>query len=85
LTFREVLEARFTATKFRDGYDQDEVDSLLDRVADALRPVHERRVPTPITRREVTGARFRATRWREGYDEAEVDAFLVRAADSLPG
>ena len=29
----DIVNARFAATKFRDGYSQDEVDDLLDRVA----------------------------------------------------
>jgi DivIVA domain-containing protein len=31
-----VRRARFTATKFRTGYDQDGVDDFLDRLAAAL-------------------------------------------------
>lgn len=37
LTADDVLRAKFQATKFRDGYDQDEVDDLLDEVVQALR------------------------------------------------
>ena len=33
----DVLAAKFQATKFREGYDQDEVDELLDLVVAALR------------------------------------------------
>jgi DivIVA domain-containing protein len=29
---RVVLKSRFAQTKFRQGYDQDEVDRLLDRI-----------------------------------------------------
>lgn len=36
LTADDVLNARFQATKFREGYDQDEVDAFLDRVVEAL-------------------------------------------------
>ncbi len=36
LTAEEVLHVKFTATKFREGYDQDEVDDFLDRVVATL-------------------------------------------------
>jgi DivIVA domain-containing protein len=84
LTVTDVLNARFAVTKFREGYDQDQVDLLLDRVADALRPSHERRFPTAITRQEVQDSRFKATKFRAGYDQHHVDDFLDRAAASLP-
>ena len=32
LTAADVLNHKFSATKFREGYDQDEVDAVLDRV-----------------------------------------------------
>ena len=32
LTPEEILSKRFQTTKFRDGYDQDEVDDFLDEV-----------------------------------------------------
>lgn len=84
LTLSDVLDARFAVTKFRAGYDQDQVDLLLDRVADALRPAHERRFPTAITRQEVQDSRFKATTFRAGYDQHHVDDFLDRAVASLP-
>jgi DivIVA domain-containing protein len=36
VTRADVLAVTFPATRFREGYDQDEVDDLLDRVAEAL-------------------------------------------------
>jgi DivIVA domain-containing protein len=33
----EVREARFGSTKFRRGWDQDEVDDYLDRIIETLR------------------------------------------------
>ncbi len=32
MTPDDVLNVKFAATKFRDGYDQDEVDAFLDRL-----------------------------------------------------
>src|SRR5690606_28931633 len=37
LTADDVLNKKFQATKFREGYDQDEVDDFLDEVANTLR------------------------------------------------
>ena len=37
LTADDVLNKKFQATKFREGYEQDEVDSFLDHVVETLR------------------------------------------------
>lgn len=43
LTPEEVISKRFASTKFRGGYDQDEVDDFLDRVVVELRRLeHEK-------------------------------------------
>jgi DivIVA domain-containing protein len=39
LTADDVLNKKFQATKFREGYDQDEVDDFLDDVVNTLRGV----------------------------------------------
>ena len=39
LTAEEVLNKKFQATKFREGYDQDEVDDFLDEVVNTLRNI----------------------------------------------
>ncbi|ROS28224.1 DivIVA domain-containing protein [Cellulomonas sp. PhB150] len=39
LTADEVLNKKFQATKFREGYDQDEVDDFLDEVVNTLRDI----------------------------------------------
>ncbi|MCV2393413.1 DivIVA domain-containing protein [Actinotalea sp. M2MS4P-6] len=40
LTADDVLNKKFQATKFREGYDQDEVDDFLDEVVNTLREVY---------------------------------------------
>ncbi len=68
LTPEQVVEKRFQATKFREGYDQDEVDDFLDEVVAELRRLNaendelraklaacERRVGE-LTRSTATGA-----------------------------
>ncbi|MGV8965461.1 MAG: DivIVA domain-containing protein [Cellulomonas sp.] len=39
LTADDVLNKKFQATKFREGYDQDEVDDFLDDIVNTLRAV----------------------------------------------
>ncbi|MDX2341832.1 DivIVA domain-containing protein [Micrococcus sp. M4NT] len=40
LTWEDVLNKQFQHTKFREGYDQDEVDDFLDAVAEELKRLH---------------------------------------------
>ncbi|MGO1174184.1 MAG: DivIVA domain-containing protein [Actinomycetaceae bacterium] len=40
LSADDVLNKKFEATKFREGYNQDEVDDFLDEVVDTLRAVY---------------------------------------------
>ncbi len=75
------LTARITEVRFnpvlRHGYDQGEVDALLDRLGEAAaagRPL------APLCR----AARFSAVRLREGYDQGEVDAFLAELSGDAP-
>ena len=37
LTADDVLNKKFQPTKFREGYDQDEVDEFLDQIVEAMR------------------------------------------------
>ena len=84
LTGAEVRAARFQATKFREGYDQAEVDDLLDRLAAALDDAAAGR-PAGLTADDVLAARFQSTKYREGYDQDEVDDFLDEAVRALRG
>ncbi|MGG5257706.1 DivIVA domain-containing protein [Phycicoccus avicenniae] len=80
----EVLDAKFTQTQFAEGYDEREVDGLLDAVVTALRH-HESGSGADgvLTSAAVRGATFTPTRMRRGYAAADVDALLERAADAL--
>lgn len=85
LTSDEVLRSTFTQTQFRDGYDEGQVDDLLDAVAEALR-AHEEAGPPPrrpLTAADVRASRLSVTRMRRGYEMGEVDALLERAAEAL--
>lgn len=86
LSADDVLNAKFQATKFREGYDQDEVDDFLDLVVSTLRAREGGpATPRPLTAQDVAGQRFQATKFREGYDQDEVDAFLDRVVEALGG
>jgi DivIVA domain-containing protein len=62
------------------GYDEDEVDTFLDLVEQALAGA---RTMTPD---EVAAARFGKGRFtRRGYDQPQVDAFLDRVRAALAG
>jgi DivIVA domain-containing protein len=81
LSETDVLNKRFQTTKFRRGYDQDNVDDFLDEVVATLRGDAAR----PVTADDVRGAHFAPTRFREGYDPAEVDEFMDLVLETLAG
>ena len=69
----DISSLSFTRTSFRTGYDQHEVDQLVDRIAANLAlPLAERTLHAP----EVTAASFTSTTFRAGYDVDEVDHVL---------
>ena len=84
LTAYDVLNQKFSATKFREGYDQDEVDGFLDRVMATLQGLERgESVPDAVTAEEVGTVTFQSSRFREGYDQDEVDRFLDRVREQL--
>jgi DivIVA domain-containing protein len=52
LTPDDVVNKRFQPTKFREGYDQDEVDDFLDEVVEELRRLNKENddVGAPLAR-----------------------------------
>lgn len=77
LTTGDVVYAQFKTVKFTEGYDEDEVDEFLDKVALALEiPWDE---PQSMLPDDIRNRVFTTTRLREGYDMDEVDSFLDRA------
>jgi len=85
LTPEDVVNKRFQATKFREGYDQDEVDDFLDEVVNELRRLGEEneelRSKLGACERRV-GELSRATVARDG--EAEPAAPVMAAAPPAP-
>ncbi|WP_186329382.1 DivIVA domain-containing protein [Agrococcus jejuensis] len=80
----EIVEQMFSTTRFRAGYDQDQVDHWLDGVVATMRQhlagSHE---AGPIRADDVAAVQFTQTRFRDGYDMAEVDDFLDRVHATL--
>jgi DivIVA domain-containing protein len=85
LRAQDVDTTTFTQTQFREGYDEREVDDLLEDVAATLRR-YESGSPAGGFRMDSTGlaaVRLATTKYRRGYDHAEVDAFLADVAHTL--
>jgi DivIVA domain-containing protein len=79
----DVRNVSFSSTKWREGYDHDEVDDFLDRVEAQLRYDGSGRSVKPLTAEAVIDQKFRATKFRPGYDQDEVDDFLDRIVTEL--
>ena len=76
----DVRLVRFRATRFRRGYDQDEVDDFLDLIDTALRSTS---ITRQLSARHVRRKKFTKTFVRGGYDIDEVDTFLDRVIDEF--
>jgi DivIVA domain-containing protein len=66
-----INKKRFSTIRLRPGYDEEEVDALLDAVRDTFLGAGTRRTAT-----EVRSSKFTATRLCPGYGEEEVNNFL---------
>jgi DivIVA domain-containing protein len=80
----DVNPSTFTTTRFREGYDTDEVDSFLARVKTTLE-AYERRSGgfAGITAAQVVTTRFQPTKYRLGYNQDQVDALLDQVVTAL--
>ena len=96
LTAQNVMDAKFQpGSKFGEGYEQDEVDELLDDVAQTLRaweasaadgaPRLDGAPPGALTSEAVasTSTKLRVTRFRNSYERDPVDELLNRVVETL--
>ncbi|GAA4288818.1 DivIVA domain-containing protein [Georgenia daeguensis] len=84
LTADAVLMTKFQPTRFREGYDQDQVDDFLDTVTEILRSYEAGGPLDAVAAAELCRtARFQPTKLREGYDQQQVDALLARLAQQF--
>jgi DivIVA domain-containing protein len=67
---QRIQNAEFRTTRLSPGYDEKEVDNLLDRLVSILR---ESGLPDPEELRDV---QFTTRRLRPGYDMKDVDGLL---------
>jgi DivIVA domain-containing protein len=80
LTPEDVVNKRFQATKFREGYDQDEVDDFLDEVVVELRRLNQE---NEELRQRLAAAEARASEASKGAPAAPAPA-AVYAAPAAP-
>ena len=83
MSAQDVAQKRFSTTRWREGYDQDEVDAFLDRAQATLAALEQGRAGSGLTPEDVVSMRFRPTRFRPGYAQDEVDDFLDEVVVAL--
>ena len=86
LTSQDVLNKKFSATRFSEGYEQDEIDEFLDEITETLRAWEKRTAAGAsqsadapsgmLTSQDVLNKKFSVGKFFEGYEQSEVDAFL---------
>ena len=72
-----IQNAKFRATRLSPGYDEQEVDNLLDRLVAILR---ESALPDPEELRQV---QFTTRRLRPSYVMQDVDNVLLEIAEAV--
>ena len=84
LTPDDIVLAQFATTRFRPGYDPDEVDRLLDEVVATMRAHASGADPSGLPRAsDLASVFFTQTRFRDGYETSEVDDLLDRVQATL--
>ncbi|RNL84408.1 DivIVA domain-containing protein [Halostreptopolyspora alba] len=84
LTPADIRNKTFRTTRLRPGYNEEDVDLLLDRIDATFAALQGGPLPKQlITAEEVQASRFRGTRLTPGYREDDVDEFLDTVADEL--
>ncbi|GAB3478619.1 DivIVA domain-containing protein [Nocardiopsis coralliicola] len=84
LTPADIRKKRFSTVRFRPGYNEDDVDALLDRAEETLAALDGGPADGAwLTAEDIEASRFRGTRLLPGYNEDEVDEFLDEIARDL--
>lgn len=81
LTPEDVVNKRFQATKFREGYDQDEVDDFLDEVVVELRRLNQE---NEELRQRLAAAEARAAEAAKGAPAAPAPAAVYTEPAAPP-
>ncbi|MBB4934196.1 DivIVA domain-containing protein [Lipingzhangella halophila] len=84
LTPADIRNKTFRTVRLRPGYDEEDVDTLLDRIEATFAALRGGPLPDQlITAEEVLASKFRGTRLMSGYREDDVDEFLDVVAREL--
>ncbi|MBH0115356.1 DivIVA domain-containing protein [Salinibacterium sp. NG253] len=81
LTPEDVVNKRFESTKFREGYDQDDVDDFLDEVVVELRRLNQE---NDELRQRLSAAEARATELQQNASSAPAAAAPAAIAAPAP-
>ncbi|MGC5168929.1 DivIVA domain-containing protein [Luteimicrobium sp. DT211] len=79
ITAEDVRSRKFSTTKFREGYDIEEVDGYLDEIGQTLTSLEGGAAPTSpglLGPEDVLAKVFDTVKFREGYAIDEVDDLL---------
>jgi DivIVA domain-containing protein len=81
----DVASRGFTETKFREGYDSEQVVAFLNRAVATLDAYERGEVAGVelLTAEDVVNERFAQTKFRAGWDQDEVDDLLDDVAFTL--
>lgn len=85
LTPEDIRDTRFRSARMRRGYNQEDVDLLLERVEATLLALDRGEDPgrRGVTAAGIAQSSFRSTFMTTGYDESQVDDFLDEIASEL--
>jgi DivIVA domain-containing protein len=84
VTSLAAASQQFRVTRFKEGYDEDEVADFLDQVQSTLVALEQSRAARSLLRAsDVAGRTFTVARLRESYNRSDVDNFLRRVAETL--
>ncbi|QIM16396.1 DivIVA domain-containing protein [Leucobacter insecticola] len=85
LTPEDVVNQKFTITKFRDGYDLDQVDDFLDSIVEELRQFEEEKAALHAQIEDLTAKLAACEARGSGGDETAVsEQTIVVEAPSVP-
>jgi len=86
ITAEDVRSRKFSTTKFREGYDIEEVDGYLDEIGRTLQSLETGAAPTGpglLGPEDVLAKVFDTVKFREGYAIDEVDDLLDVVVQAL--
>ncbi len=84
LTAEKVRNQVFKLTFFNEGYRIDDVDSLLDKIAESLAAWETHRPESvTVTSDMLVPSQLPVARFRETYKKDGVDAFIEEAREAL--